>query len=105
MTANFVIELRRALDIDDVAQRQIAEVGQAQRFLDQIEADAVAFHRGHGQAAAVMGHRRAQLQPRQQLGRHLDDVGAEIGFLINGDQRRGALYDTGEHMCLFLLIG
>ncbi|MDU7468764.1 MAG: hypothetical protein E7K92_12730, partial [Serratia marcescens] len=22
---------------------------------------------------------------------------------INGDQRRGALYDTGEHMCLFLL--
>ncbi len=97
MPANFIAEFCRTLNVDQIANLQVTQIGDTQRFFHQIKAYLVTVNFGDRQAAAIVGNRCAGLQRIQHIFRQLHNMRTKIWFFINGHQFRGALHNTRKH--------
>ena len=106
MTADFVTEAGGAFQIHFAAFGKAAQIGFGQSFRHQIEIRFAAANLRDGEAAAVVGDRRADLQiVRHVLGQQ-DGVGAEIGGgLGDAYDFARALYNACKHDVADVWVG
>ena len=106
MAADFVAEAGGAFQIHFAAFGKSAQIGFGQSFRHQIEICFAAANLRDGEAAAVMGDRRADVQiVRHVLGQQ-DGVGAEIGGgLGDAYDFARALYNACKHGVADVWVG
>ena len=67
MSANFITEFCRTLNVDQIPNLQVTQIGDTQRFFHQIKAYLVTVDFGYRQAAPIVGNRCAGLQRIQHI--------------------------------------
>ena len=100
VTANFIAEFRRALNVNAVALADLAQIGYTQGLFHQVKTHSRAVYMGDGQAAAVVRYGSPGFEPRQHMLRQLHDVGAKVRFFIDRHHFGGPLHNTGKHILL-----